>query len=345
MGGAIQAGCSVSTLAEMQDCRALVVDDDAAVLALHARALARAGATVRTATSGREAVEVAREWQPELILTDMNMADGDGMAVITATRAEPWGADVAVIVLSGVPSLEVQLQALSRGADDFVAKPTAARLMVARAANLIALRRAERRARELSLRLRRFVAAPVLRADDAQEPEQIEATVLFTDLRGFTSTLRTRPARQVYRALWEIHAAQVGFVHSHDGYIDKFTGDGMLAIFEGPDGPARACASARAIVRWAAAHPGFGPFSPVPIGLGLQRGELLRGVFGTEQRQELTVIGDAVNVAARLCGSAGPLEVLTTPDLIAAAGERSHGGREVNIKGVGVVEVVALATS
>ncbi len=334
----------------LEGCQILLVEDEPQILGLLQRAFSRAGAVVHGAGSLAAADSILRGLRPELVVTDLNLGDGDGLDMVREVRGRDWSSDVGIIVLSGAVDLNVHIDALNCGADDFVSKPVMTRVMLSRAANLVGLRRAERRARTLAARLSRYVSAPVLDRQDYgvrnRSPENLSATVLFTDLRGFTATLHDREPMDVFQALRAIHATQTRLVHAEGGYIDKFTGDGLLAIFEGEESEARACATAVSILAWAREHEGFGPFRPVPIGIGLHVGALLRGEFGDDERSELTVIGDVVNQAARICGVAGPLEALVTTEVLRAAGPAfaSLGTRTASLKGLGLVDVHVLGS-
>jgi adenylate cyclase len=132
-------------------------------------------------------------------------------------------------------------------------------------------------------------------------------TVLFTDIRGFTTYSEGHPPEEVVAALREYLTALVEVVFRHRGTLDKFIGDAIMAFFGAPfDNPAHALQASRAAIemsdvvarlneRWQAA--GREPFV---TGFGIATGEMLVGNFGSSQRFTYTVIGDQVNLAARL---------------------------------------------
>jgi class 3 adenylate cyclase len=149
----------------------------------------------------------------------------------------------------------------------------------------------------------RFVPAPVLEAGSAAplahltEPRAIDATVLVTDIRSFTSIAETLPPADVLEFLNEAQGTFATIVQNHGGSVDKFMGDGMLAVFGLPepsaDDAARAIGAAGEIAR-AAGRIG------VRIGIGVHSGRVVAGVLGSGSRLELTVVGDTVNIASRL---------------------------------------------
>jgi class 3 adenylate cyclase len=139
------------------------------------------------------------------------------------------------------------------------------------------------------------------------EPRTGDATVLFTDLRGFTAMSESLTPAEVLALLNELHGELVKIVRKHGGVIDKFTGDGMLAVFGAlraeTDHADRALAVARglreAMVQLNRARAGREQ-PPLHIGIGLHSGPIVAGCVGSEDRLEFTVIGDTVNTAARV---------------------------------------------
>ena len=128
--------------------------------------------------------------------------------------------------------------------------------------------------------------------------------VLFLDIRGFTAMTRARAAAETVALLNDFFAEMVGIVDRHNGIVNKFLGDGFLALFgapfDDPDAAEDAVAAGRAMLeavdRWNAAR----PTQTLRIGIGIHIGETVTGTVGSPQRKEYTVIGDTVNLAARL---------------------------------------------
>lgn len=134
--------------------------------------------------------------------------------------------------------------------------------------------------------------------------EMRSVCVLFLDIRGFTAMSRTRSAHETVALLNDFFATMVEIVDRHHGIINKFLGDGFLALFGAPlADPAasvNALAAARAMLEavdeWNRARPA----QALRIGIGIHAGEAVTGTVGSLQRKEYTVIGDTVNLAARL---------------------------------------------
>ncbi|MDR3664140.1 MAG: adenylate/guanylate cyclase domain-containing protein [Mycobacterium sp.] len=135
--------------------------------------------------------------------------------------------------------------------------------------------------------------------DRLAEGEEVEITALFMDVRGFTGYSEQRPARDVVAMLNRLFATVVPIVGDHGGYVDKFIGDGLLAVFGVPqrysDHADQALAAALDIA--AALHERNGD---PDVGIGLNSGSVVAGNLGGSGRFDFTVIGDPVNVAARV---------------------------------------------
>ncbi len=128
--------------------------------------------------------------------------------------------------------------------------------------------------------------------------EQVEVTVMFVDIRDFTGFAERTSADQVVSALNELFTQFVEAIHEHGGRVDKFVGDGLLAVFGAPrrlpDHADHALAAALEIVR------DLHSSQELSIGIGLNSGTVVAGNLGGGGRLEFSVIGDAVNVAARV---------------------------------------------
>jgi adenylate cyclase len=137
--------------------------------------------------------------------------------------------------------------------------------------------------------------------------ERRHLTVLFTDLRDFTTYSEEHEPEEVVEVLREYLTAMVDIIFKHGGTVDKFIGDSILGIFGAPlyytDHAARACRAAFEMAeqlkilqaRWQAEQK-----TPLRMGIGVSTGEVVVGNLGSEQRFDYTVIGDAVNLGARL---------------------------------------------
>jgi adenylate cyclase len=128
--------------------------------------------------------------------------------------------------------------------------------------------------------------------------------VMFLDIRGFTAQSRQRPAAETVALLNDFFGEMVAVIDRHNGIVNKFLGDGFLALFGAPLADPAAAANALAAARdmlaaveaWNRAR----PQQTLRIGIGIHIGEAVTGTVGSSLRKEYTVIGDTVNLAARL---------------------------------------------
>jgi class 3 adenylate cyclase len=146
-----------------------------------------------------------------------------------------------------------------------------------------------------------------------------EATVLFTDIRGFTSYAETVPPETVVEMLNRFLQVQADVVHRHGGDIDKYVGDEVMAVFHGDDAAPRAVRAALEMIAAVEAVRAEG--ETLAVGAGVSKGEVVHGPIGSGERLDFTVIGDVVNTGARLCSTARGSEVLVSAAVRDACGE------------------------
>jgi len=179
--------------------------------------------------------------------------------------------------------------------------------------------------REASTRaLREFVPSQVADrlGSTPLEPEELEATILFSDIRGFTTLSERLPPKKLGSLLATHLAAMAEVVLAHGGTVDKFAGDAVMAVFGAPDPVtdhaerALRCAIA---MQARQAELNEGAELPLEMGIGVNTGVVIAGTVGGGGRLEYTVLGDPVNVAQRLQSVAGPGEVVASAGTVAAA--------------------------
>jgi adenylate cyclase len=169
----------------------------------------------------------------------------------------------------------------------------------------------------------RYVAREVVE-EVLKDPERLvltgerrEVTVLFGDIRGFTAMSERMSPEEVVLLLNEFYTLMIETTFKHDGTFDKFLGDAVMSIFGAPiahpDHAQRAVRTALAMQAGVATlnerRTAEGK-EPIAIGVGVSAGEVVAGTVGTEERMEYTVIGDSVNLAARLQQGARPGQIL-----------------------------------
>jgi len=161
----------------------------------------------------------------------------------------------------------------------------------------------------------RFTAEAVRRSRDDPSllaGSELDVFVLFADLRGFTSFSEEREASVLVRELNSLLAVQADVVISAGGDVDKFIGDAVMAVFlDQADSGAQVLACARQLIDRMHEETGRNGW-PLGLGVGIHRGRAVVGSIGSETRRDFTAIGHTVNLAARLCETAGAWEILVT---------------------------------
>lgn len=318
--------------------RLLVVEDNLDVQAYVSRILRREGYQVFTARDGEEGFRIAQERRPQLIITDLMMPVVSGLDLIHLIRSSQELKGTPIVLLTAKADENTRIEGTEKGADAYLAKPFNDRELLAEVRNLLALKANEQRVLELNTYLtesvlKRFLPPSMVQKAAKGEllldlnPEPRLITTLFSDIVGFTQLSNTLRARRVAELLNEYLEAMTSAVFDNGGTIDKFMGDGILAIFGAPEELTaneqvrRAVAAARAMLhslnqlnqRWCEQGILGGNGLPlVQFRCGIHQGTAVVGMFGGKQRSDYTAIGPSVNIAARLQQAAKPNSVLVS---------------------------------
>lgn len=152
--------------------------------------------------------------------------------------------------------------------------------------------------------------------------EQSVVSILCADIRGFARLTASMPTEDVVALLNEYFAALTDCIFRHDGTIDKFVGDAILAVFGSPEADPQHCRKAvlagvemQQVMEQVSRRRAARGEVTCQIGVGIHTGEVLHGFIGSPERMEYTIIGDAVNRAARFCDGAKGAEVLISAEL------------------------------
>lgn len=271
--------------------RILIVDDEPAVRRICERVLTAAGHQVEACASCEAALpRLEEDW--DLIVTDLAMPEGiDGNELLRRAR-RAGRADVAMMTAD--PTLDSSIAALKDGACDYLLKPFPLEALLD-----LAARRENGR-----------------RPPDAVAPRRLRtATILFADVRGFTSFSERSSPEEAAARLDELLAVFIAAVHAEGGTVSKFIGDGAMALFGVPlphADPAGAAARAALRAREAVARLGA-----LRFGFGINTGLVAAGSLGSGPRVQYDVIGSVVNIAARLEEAAGPGQILAGEETLA----------------------------
>ena len=338
--------------------RLLVADDNKVNRLLLGRSLELQGHRVAMAENGAVAITMLKREAYDLLLLDINMPEMDGFEVLERLKADAMLRDVPVIVTSALEGMANVVRCIELGAEDYLSKPINAVLLKAR----IGASLEKKHLRDLQKEMvQRFATAEVAQ-DMAQSGfalggRNLEATVMFSDIRGFTALVASQSAQETIELLNTYYALMFDAISSHGGVVNQMIGDGLMAIFGAPlplaDASFAAVQAAQDMVemiglfnadRIAGAKP------PLRIGIGIATGRMVAGYTGTQQRATYTCIGDAVNLAARL---EAHTKEAGRDIVVDAAVEKAVAGRvtlealgAVKFKGVSnLVEVFAVGAS
>ena len=328
----------------------LVVDDDPLNRAMLSMSLGAEGHQVREAGNGREAIAMLAEHAIDVVLTDIEMPEMDGYGLLAHRGGDDRLKTIPFIVISGVDEMDSIVACIKLGAEDYLPKPFDPVLLHARLGacldrkrmtdellewNTRLSERVDEKVREVERlnMLRRFVTPQLAEAiaaggDSILASHRREITVLFCDLRGFTSFAETAEPEEVMAVLREFHHAVGPMIFAHGGTIAQFTGDGMLVFFNDPvplDDPAwDAVRLAIAMQERTAAlsQQWRRRGHDLALGIGIAVGYATCGEIGFEGRTEYTAIGTVVNLAARVCAMAPGGRILVTNRVHAAVDDR-----------------------
>ena len=269
------------------------------------------------AADGRECLATLVTTPCDVVLLDILMPDLDGFEVLERIKTDPDLRHVPVVMISGLEDIESVVRCIEMGAEDFLPKPFDPVILRARVnAGLgrMRLHELERdRVRGVFARfLPESVVDEVLARSDGEPRlggERMVGTVMFTDLRSFTTFAESAPAERVIDVLNRYLTDMGGAVLDHGGTLVAYTGDGLMAAFGAPieadDHAERALVSAREMVRerlpefnrWLVTE---GLWEGFRMGIGVNSGPMMSGNVGSERRLDYTVIGDTVNTASRI---------------------------------------------
>jgi len=288
--------------------RLLVVDDNKVNRLLLIRTLQLQGHRAAGAENGRVALAMLEQEPFDLMLLDIAMPEMDGFQVLERLLANSRLRDLPVIVTSALEDTASVVRCIELGADDYLHKPVNPVLLKARLNSSLEKKRLRDAQREL---VRRFATAEV--AQDLQDSgfalggRHVQATVMFADIRGFTSLSETQPPDETIELLNTYYTLMFDAISGQRGVVNQMIGDGLMALFGAPlpltDAASSAVRAALDMIEMIdllnVERAGAGQV-PIRIGIGIASGEMIAGYTGTQQRATYTCVGSAVNLAARL---------------------------------------------
>jgi class 3 adenylate cyclase len=315
----------------------LVVDDDADNRNLLKVYLEAEGHDVAEVDSGEKALDFIRTKPVALVLLDVMLPGLSGFDVCRRIKRDPQTAATPVLMVTALGDTDSRAKAFDSDADEFIAKPVFRRELIARIRAMLRLKRMQmdKEALESDKRQRlqamferylsKTVAEHLLKLPDAerdallQHQSRVDCAVMFTDIRGFTAMAEALPPHEVVSLLNEHFNSLTQVAQRHKGTIFNMNGDGLLIGFGVPVPEAEPCRSA--VSAAIEMQREFEPLAEsilkrrglrIGLGIGISYGPVIMGNVGSDQFVAFTIIGDAVNVAARLQNAGKPGAIVAT---------------------------------
>jgi class 3 adenylate cyclase/FixJ family two-component response regulator len=280
------------------------------------------------AANGQEALDQLQK-QPDIdiVLSDINMPGMDGLTLLVKLHeSSPL---IKTVIVSAYGDMDNIRTAMNRGAFDFICKPvnfSDLEVTMQKTINYVnQLRETVQAIKENNI-LRMYVDESVLKFMTQQQfetsllaNETIEASVAFFDICGFTAITEHVAANTVVSLINKYFDLMVKEIIAHGGYVDKFIGDAIMAVFRGPYHLDRAIDASLAVRNRinsiADPVPGSPAYEP-KVSIGINSGEMVSGNIGSAslKRLDYTVIGDTVNLAQRLQSIAQPGQIVISQE-------------------------------
>ncbi|MFV0278394.1 MAG: adenylate/guanylate cyclase domain-containing protein [Parahaliea sp.] len=344
----------------------LAVDDRQENRELVARYLSRSGHLVVTAASGEEALRALEQSDVDMVLLDLVMPGMDGREVLRRIKEhEEWRA-TPVIVISGHQDMEDIIECIEAGADDYLFKPFNPVLLQARIKAGIERKRwhdREELYRQQLERSEKFIRATFGRylsdeivTDILERPEGLElggdlreVTIMMSDIRGFTSLSERLPPAQVVNMLNHYLGAMTDIIMAHQGTIDEFLGDAILAVFGAPlareddaDRAVRCALAMQAAMATINTENHAQGLPEVETGIAVNTGAVIAGNIGSERRSKYGFVGHPMNVTSRIEDHCAGGEILISQSTLDKLGGNYHVDkrRALKVKGINQEVVV-----
>jgi class 3 adenylate cyclase/FixJ family two-component response regulator len=258
----------------------------------------------------------------DVVLSDINMPEMDGLTLLS--RLNEQNGLLKSVIVSAYGDMENIRTAMNRGAFDFITKPVNfedLELTVEKTLKHVNQMRETMKAIKENNILKMYVDETVLNFMGGREfesslmvNETVDATVAFIDICSFTTISENESPDTVVKLLNKYFDVMVKEIIAQGGYVDKFIGDAIMAVFRGDfnlDRAMDACLAVRKKIEELPNESGNIFFAP-KVSIGINNGEMISGNIGSGnlRRLDYTVIGDAVNIAQRLQSAAGPGQIL-----------------------------------
>lgn len=303
----------------------LVADDNNDGRQLLVDIVSGMGHNIVEAANGIDALALAQMQLPDLIILDVTMPGMSGFDVCAKLKSDEKTQQIPILMLTALTDVDHRVQGLKLGADDYLGKPFNPRELVERVRTRLRSKFETDELRSMQTMIRqtfeRFVSPSVVE-QLLRDPSQVQlggklqtVTVMFADLQGFTSISEYTEPVTLLTVLNLYHTIMVSMIREHGGTVDKFMGDGVMALYNTPlqqsDHARRAVMTAQHIrLVLPEFHSQFEPTYRMPINFGIHTGLAVVGNVGAPDIMNYTALGDTVNLAARLQGLSSGGQIL-----------------------------------
>lgn len=333
---------------EQSKVKVLVIEDSVTIAMVQTALLEKNGYDTKHAETGADGLKLVAEWKPDVLVLDIMLPDTDGISILKEINT--WEPDLRpdTIVLSGHDNPEVTFESLRQGAVDFIRKPFHHEEYLLRISAVVQLRhfRTSNEALQLQLqddlrKLSRYFSKDLIHAildgTITADPggETMTATFLMFDLRNSTGIAEQMGPTHFFQFLSAFFADISDLIYSCNGAINKFTGDGFLVTFGLRNYSAQSTLDALICAMKIRAHIEMynqvrpaDVKEPIGFGIGITTGEVFAGNIGNMHKLEYTILGDPVNLSARLEAMTKNAKV----DILIDEKTRTIGGEKLKVK-------------
>jgi adenylate cyclase len=351
--------------------RILIVDDNPTNRDILVTRLAMHGYDLSEAADGEEALTAVKTLVPDLVLLDVMMPKLNGIDACRLLKNDPTLPFIPVVLVTAKADTKDVVAGLEAGADEYLTKPVDQGALVARVRSMLRVKalhdqtvaqaadlakwnhtleqRVSDQIAEIDRiwRLKRFLPPQIARLvttsghENLLESHRRDVAVLFCDLRGFSAFSELAEPEEVMQVMREYHVTLGKLADKYEGTVERFTGDGLLVVFNDPvpcpDPCLRAVHTAiemrDEVAKLSQTWSRFG--HALGFGIGIAYGYATLGTIGYEGRLQYSVTGKVANLAARLCGEAKDGQILVDINVSSATEAESDIEfiGEMNLKG------------
>jgi adenylate cyclase len=294
----------------------LVADDDSTTRSVLSKILENNGYKVLLADRGEKCLFLALEKNIDAFLVDINMPGLSGIEICSRLRSIDRYKMTPIIFITSRDDTSLLNEAFEVGATDFLIKPANHIVLTARLRSHLQKIEYFRAMEQVRIYSNRYISPRTQKIIEAYSttgfrpsPELHDVCIMFTDIRGYTSLSHDIPLDTLFTRLSSHLGMQVDKVHKFGGYIDKFGGDGLMALFDCDNMIMQACLCALEIIDTSKDVIRTENDQELPVGIGIHYGEVMTGNIGSAEHLDYSAIGESVNIAARLCGAAEPMQI------------------------------------